>query len=78
MLPVSKIIGILFIYSVPGSSIGAMIVTDKSFKSLESKISSNSLEAILEMGFTHMTEIQAKSIPHLLEGRYVGRNKSSQ
>jgi len=55
--------------SVPGSSVGAAITTDKSFKSLEGKVSANTLDAINDMGFTHMTEIQAKSIPHLLEGR---------
>ncbi|XP_052808283.1 uncharacterized protein LOC128237104 isoform X2 [Mya arenaria] len=55
--------------TLPGSSIGATITTDRSFKSLEGKVSGNTLDAINEMGFTHMTEIQAKSIPHLLEGR---------
>ncbi|KAL4232670.1 ATP-dependent RNA helicase ddx18 [Mactra antiquata] len=54
---------------LPGSSIGATIVTDKSFKSLEGKVSTNTLDGIKDMGFSHMTEIQANSIPHLLEGR---------
>ena len=54
---------------VPGSAIGAGILTDTSFKSLAAKISANTLDAVADMGFTHMTEIQANSIPHLLEGR---------
>lgn len=42
---------------------------DRNFSSLEGKVSSETLKAIEEMGFTTMTEIQAKSIPPLLEGR---------
>uniref|UniRef100_A0A182ITP9 ATP-dependent RNA helicase n=1 Tax=Anopheles atroparvus TaxID=41427 RepID=A0A182ITP9_ANOAO len=38
------------------------------FKSLEGKVSENTLKGIAEMGFTKMTEIQAKAIPPLLEG----------
>jgi hypothetical protein len=56
-------------FSVPGSSLGAGIVTDKSFKSLEGRVCANTLDGIKDMGFTHMTEIQAMAIPHLLEGR---------
>ena len=61
----------LFIISlpVPGSSLGVGILSDTSFKSLEGKVSEETLLGIEEMGFTHMTEIQAKSIPVLLEGR---------
>lgn len=54
---------------VPGSSLGAGILTDTSFKSLDGVVSGASLNGIKDMGFTHMTEIQAKTIPHLLEGR---------
>merc|ERR1712223_2269292 len=32
-------------------------------------ISDATLKGIADMGFTHMTDIQAKTIPHLLEGR---------
>ncbi|KAL3882196.1 hypothetical protein ACJMK2_028564 [Sinanodonta woodiana] len=55
--------------TLPGSSLGVGILTDKSFKSLEELVSSNTLKGIADMGLTHMTEIQAKTIPHLLEGR---------
>ena len=62
---------IYLIVAVPGSSLGLAqsILTDTSFKSLEDKVSESSLKGIADMSFTHMTEIQAKSIPHLLEGR---------
>ncbi|KAK3578856.1 hypothetical protein CHS0354_010214 [Potamilus streckersoni] len=55
--------------TLPGSSLGAGILTDKSFKSLEELVSSSTLKGIADMGLTHMTEIQAKTIPYLLEGR---------
>ncbi|KAJ6637795.1 putative ATP-dependent RNA helicase pitchoune [Pseudolycoriella hygida] len=42
---------------------------DRNFSSLKGKVSDETLKAIEEMGFTTMTEIQAKSIPPLLEGR---------
>jgi len=51
---------------------GFEIMSDTSFKSLEGKISKPTLDAIAEMGFLHMTEIQARTIPYLLEGRLVG------
>ena len=55
---------------MPGSSVGAStILSDSSFKGLESKVSDKTLKAIEDMGFTNMTEIQHKSVPHLLEGR---------
>ena len=58
-----------YIVSVPGSSlITTGILSDQSFSSLSSKVSSNTLKGISEMGFTHMTDIQAKTIPQLLEG----------
>uniref|UniRef100_A0A4W3HKG5 ATP-dependent RNA helicase n=1 Tax=Callorhinchus milii TaxID=7868 RepID=A0A4W3HKG5_CALMI len=42
---------------------------DTSFSSLTALVSEHTLRAIAEMGFTHMTEIQHKSIRPLLEGR---------
>lgn len=48
---------------------GLQVVFDKSFSVLNEKVCENTLKAINDMGFTNMTEIQAKSIPHLLEGR---------
>lgn len=45
------------------------IMSNVAFESLDGKVSSHTLRAIKEMGYTHMTEIQAQSIPPLLEGR---------
>merc|ERR1719193_1614228 len=45
------------------------IMSDVAFESLEGKVSAHTLKAIKEMGYTHMTGIQAQSIPPLLEGR---------
>lgn len=42
---------------------------DKSFSSLQDRVSAETLQAIAEMEFTTMTEIQAKSILPLLDGR---------
>lgn len=42
---------------------------DNSFASLAGSVSENTLKGINDMGFTHMTEIQHKSIKPLLEGR---------
>ncbi|XP_066488940.1 ATP-dependent RNA helicase DDX18 isoform X1 [Tiliqua scincoides] len=42
---------------------------DTSFTSLSDLVSENTLKGIGDMGFTHMTEIQHKSIKPLLEGR---------
>lgn len=42
---------------------------DTSFASLSNLVNENTLRAIEEMGFKHMTEIQHKSIRPLLEGR---------
>ncbi|XP_058050406.1 ATP-dependent RNA helicase DDX18 [Ahaetulla prasina] len=42
---------------------------DTSFESLKDLVSENTLKGIADMGFTHMTEIQHKSIKPLLEGR---------
>jgi len=54
---------------LPGSTLGAGILSDTSFSSLDESVSDLTLKAVEEMGFKKMTEIQAKSIPHLLEGR---------
>ncbi|XP_062611076.1 uncharacterized protein LOC134272917 [Saccostrea cucullata] len=54
---------------LPGTTVGGGILTDTSFSSLEGVVSDLSLKGIADMGFTHMTEIQASTIPHLLEGR---------
>jgi len=42
---------------------------DNSFTSLAGLVSENTLKGISDMGFTHMTEIQHKSIKPLVEGR---------
>lgn len=55
--------------NLPGSAVGLNVTNDTSFKALEETVCENTLKAIQEMGFTSMTEIQAKSIPPLLEGR---------
>ncbi|KAM7407890.1 hypothetical protein PAMA_003583 [Pampus argenteus] len=44
---------------------------DTSFASLTDLVSDNTLKAVKEMGFEHMTEIQHKSIRPLLQGRDV-------
>jgi len=55
--------------SLPVATKNASIMSDVAFESLEGKVSAHTLKAIKEMGYTHMTEIQAQSIPPLLEGR---------
>ncbi|KAH8284380.1 hypothetical protein KR018_010670 [Drosophila ironensis] len=42
---------------------------DRSFSSLKGAVSEATLKAVAEMGFTEMTEIQAKSLTPLLKGR---------
>ncbi|KAK8740111.1 hypothetical protein OTU49_003043 [Cherax quadricarinatus] len=51
------------------STLGFDTATSRSFDSLRSVISDETMKAIDQMGFTEMTEIQAKAIPNLLEGR---------
>ncbi|CAB4035948.1 ATP-dependent RNA helicase DDX18, partial [Paramuricea clavata] len=41
---------------------------ETSFESLKESVSGKTLKAISDMGFTHMTEIQHKSIAPLLNG----------
>jgi ATP-dependent RNA helicase DDX18/HAS1 len=55
---------------VPGTSATLeALLGDNSFEALRGRVSDPTLLAIKEMGFEKMTEIQAKSIPPLLEGR---------
>ncbi|CAL1526780.1 unnamed protein product [Lymnaea stagnalis] len=53
----------------PAEENGTSVLGDSSFASLAGKVSDLTLQGVAEMGFTHMTEIQHKSIPYLLEGR---------
>lgn len=55
--------------SVPGTDVGLEMTNNTSFSVLSEKVCENTLKAIKDMGFTNMTEIQAKAIPPLLEGR---------
>ncbi|XP_040214294.1 ATP-dependent RNA helicase DDX18 [Rana temporaria] len=55
--------------SLPMGLTGAF--EEESFSSLSSLVDESTLRAISEMGFTHMTEIQHKTIRPLLEGRDV-------
>ena len=60
----------IFLSTVPGNKAElAGILSDKSFASLKGHVCEKTLNGISDMGFTHMTDIQAKSIPSLLEGR---------
>ncbi|XP_046408750.1 probable ATP-dependent RNA helicase pitchoune [Ischnura elegans] len=62
---------------LPGSSVGLSVLSQSSFSALKEKVCENTLKAIDDMGFTTMTEIQAQSIPPLLEGRdLVGQAKT--
>ncbi|KAL1115698.1 hypothetical protein AAG570_005988 [Ranatra chinensis] len=56
-------------FSVPGSELGLEILSNAQFSSLAGKVSEATLKAIADMEFTTMTEIQARAIPPLLEGR---------
>jgi len=55
--------------ALPGSRLGAGILSDRKFASLASVVSESTLKGIEDMGFEMMTEIQGQTIPHLLEGR---------
>ncbi|VVC29404.1 RNA helicase, DEAD-box type, Q motif,Helicase, C-terminal,ATP-dependent RNA helicase DEAD-box, conserved [Cinara cedri] len=46
-----------------------ILTEDRKFTSLEGHVCENTMKGIADMGFTVMTEIQAKTIPPLLEGR---------
>ncbi|KAK0178767.1 hypothetical protein PV327_007624 [Microctonus hyperodae] len=54
---------------LPGSSVGLNVSANPAFSSLENTVCEQTLMGIKDMGFENMTEIQAKSIPLLLEGR---------
>lgn len=54
---------------MPGSAVAMRVLADTSFKSLEGAVSESTMKAVADMNFSHMTEIQAKTIPPLLEGR---------
>jgi len=54
---------------LPGSSIALSILSSATFASLADRVCENTLKAVADMGFTTLTEIQARSIPPLLEGR---------
>lgn len=55
---------------MPGTSAGLeTLLSDNSFESLRGRVSEATLNAIKAMGFEKMTEIQARAIPPLLEGR---------
>lgn len=43
-------------------------LSDTSFSTLQDKVSEPTMKGIVDMGFEKMTEIQARTIPHLLEG----------
>lgn len=45
------------------------VLSGVKFDDMKDQITAETLAAIHEMGFTVMTEIQAKSIPHLLQGK---------
>ncbi len=66
------------VFAVPGSNVEmAGILSDKSFESLKGHVCEATLKGIADMGFTHMTDIQARTIPPLLEGRdLVGNAKT--
>ncbi len=51
----------LFFPAVPGTALGATgILSDRSFSSLSGHVGENTLRAIADMGFTHMTDIQVR------------------
>lgn len=51
------------------SSLSFDLLTNRSFESLRPHVSTQTMEAIDSFGFKEMTEIQAKAIPPLLEGK---------
>ena len=50
--------------------LAAKIELDTSFKVLNGYIGDKLLNSLNKMGFTEMTDIQAKSIPHLLNLKF--------
>ncbi|CAG9787192.1 unnamed protein product [Diatraea saccharalis] len=53
---------------LPSSAVSLRILSDQKFSTLEGKVCEPTLMGVKYMGFTTMTEIQAKAIPPLLEG----------
>ncbi|XP_074605634.1 putative ATP-dependent RNA helicase pitchoune [Brevipalpus obovatus] len=51
------------------SMIPENVLSEVRFENLQDKISSKTYKAVKEMGFDRLTQIQAKTIPHLLEGK---------
>src|SRR4051812_15335653 len=49
------------------STIPSSILTDVDFESMRGEVSDKTLDAVADLGFTKMTEIQAKTIKPLLE-----------
>lgn len=45
------------------------ILSENTFAEMKDKISEATMKAVTEMGFNRMTEIQAKTIPYLLDGK---------
>nr|CAD7410028.1 unnamed protein product [Timema cristinae] len=54
---------------LPGSDIALEILSNATFAALADKVCEHTLKGVSDLGFTTMTEIQARSIPPLLEGR---------
>lgn len=54
---------------LPGSGVSLEILSNCRFESLKEKVCEFTLRGIADMGFSTLTEIQARSIPPLLEGR---------
>lgn len=58
------------LFAVPGNATALeALLGDNSFESLRGRVSDATLNAVKDMGFEKMTEIQARAIPPLLEGR---------
>ncbi|GLV44307.1 pitchoune [Carabus blaptoides fortunei] len=54
---------------LPGSGVALEILSYCTFESLKEQVCELTLRGIADMGFTTLTEIQARSVPALLEGR---------
>jgi hypothetical protein len=65
-----------YVYSVPGSDLAAQVASNAAFTTLNGSVCEQTLKGIADMGFTQMTEIQARTIPPLLEGRSVCIDRS--
>lgn len=62
---------IFVLLPVPGGKLGSVILSDTAFTSLAEHVNDLTLRGVKEMGFTNMTQIQAKAIPALLEGKHM-------